>query len=179
MVIYIRPIGAVDGDVIDWLKNDIGRFLGLEVREMANMAVSPRCLEKGRNQYNSTKILGEITRQVPPDAGKVLGVIDRDISIPILTYVFGEAQLGGACALVSLTRLRQEFYGLEPNRQIFLERLRKESFHELGHTFGLSHCSIADCVMRLSNTVFDVDRKGSLFCRDCNAVVQIKIAAGG
>jgi archaemetzincin len=179
MVIYIRPIGAVDGDVIDWLKNDIGRFLGLEVREMANMAVSPSCLEKGRNQYNSTKILGEITRQVPLDAAKVLGVIDRDISIPILTYVFGEAQLGGVCALVSLTRLRQEFYGLEPNRQIFLERLRKESFHELGHTFGLSHCSAAACVMRLSSTVFDVDRKGSLYCRDCYEVVQIKIEAGG
>lgn len=179
MVIYVRPIGAVEGDIIAWLLKNIGRFLDVQVKALSVMGLSPSCFEKGRNQYNSTKILGEIIRDVPSDGGKVLGIIDQDISIPILTYVFGEAQLGGPCALVSLTRLRQEFYGLEANREIFFERLRKESFHELGHTFGLSHCGAAVCVMRLSNTIFDVDRKGALYCGDCSATVMRKIVGGG
>ncbi len=143
------------------------------------MTASPDCFEEKRKQYNSTKILGEMLREIPTDALKVLGIIDSDISIPILTFVFGEAQLGGQAAIVSLTRLRQEFYGMEPNRHIFLDRLRKESFHELGHTFGLYHCAEDACVMRLSSTIFDVDRKGSTFCRDCYLAMFSKMQEGG
>lgn len=143
------------------------------------MPAYPGCFEEKKNQYNSTKILGELLREIPPDALKVLGLIDSDISIPILTFVFGEAQLGGRAAIVSLTRLRQEFYGMKPNRQIFLDRLRKESFHELGHTFGLYHCTENECVMKLSSTIFDVDRKGSTFCGDCYEAMFLKIKEGG
>jgi archaemetzincin len=95
---------------------------------------------------------------------------------PDPTYVFGEAQVGGTAAVVSLARLRQEHYGLTPDRTLLLERLRKESLHELGHTFGLVHCHSRDCVMYLSNTVVDVDTRGRDFCRGCQTVVADKSA---
>jgi archaemetzincin len=72
---------------------------------------------------------------------------------------------------VSLARLKQEFHGLPPDRALFYSRLRKECLHELGHTFGLIHCRSRECVMSLANTVADVDRKGSDFCRYCQAMV--------
>jgi predicted Zn-dependent protease len=47
----------------------------------------------------------------------------------------------GTCSVVSSFQLRQEgFYGLPPDSALFRDRLLKESIHELGHTFELSHC---------------------------------------
>ena len=37
-----------------------------------------------------------------PIPGELLGVTAVDLYIPILTFVFGEAQIGGPCGLVSL-----------------------------------------------------------------------------
>ena len=90
-----------------------------------------------------------------------------DLFIPILTYVFGEARIGGRVAIFSATRLKQEFYGLPQDQVLFYERCEKEALHELGHTFGLVHCPFYDCVMHYSNSIEDVDVKNATWCRDC------------
>lgn len=149
----------------------MGDCLMATVRVLPPIPVPPESFEARRNQHYSTRILKVMLGDVPPDALKLLGVTDRDLCIPILTYVFGEAQVGGTAAVVSLARLRQEHYGLSPDRPLLLERLRKECLHELGHTFGLVHCPSRDCVMYLSNTVVDVDTRGRDFCRGCETVV--------
>ena len=156
----------------------MGDSLLSTVKSMPQIPVPPESYEASRNQYYSTKILKEMLRLVPADAFKILGVTDKDLCIPILTYVFGEAQLGGRAAVVSLARLRQEHYGAPSDRTLLLSRLRKESLHELGHTFGLVHCPSRDCVMYLSNTVVDVDSKGSNFCRACRMVVASRTGTG-
>ncbi len=155
----------------------MGECLPATVKEMTAMNVPPDSLLAERNQHSSTKILKGMLGEVPGDALKLLGITEKDLCIPILTYVFGEAQLGGIVAVVSLARLRQEFHGLPPDRPLFLERTRKECLHELGHTYGLIHCKSRDCVMYLSNTVFDVDVKGRSFCAYCRSIVASK--AGG
>ena len=152
----------------------MGDSLMATVRTLPSIPVPPDSFEARRNQYYSTKILKAMLGDVPPDTLKLLGVTDMDLCIPILTYVFGEAQVGGAAAVVSLARLRQEHYGLPPDRPMLHERLRKECLHELGHTFGLFHCPSRDCVMHLSNTVLDVDIRGRDFCTGCQTVVASK-----
>jgi archaemetzincin len=150
----------------------------LPVSVVPPLPVPTASYEAGRNQYNSTKILRELIREPPAGASKLLGIIEKDLCIPILTFVFGEAQLGGTVAIVSTARLRQEFYGMDADRYLACERLRKESLHELGHTFGLIHCPSRDCVMHLSNTIGDVDRKGRIYCESCLSVLQSKSGAG-
>jgi len=154
----------------------MGDCLMATVRTLPAIPVPPDSFEVRRNQYYSTKILKEMLGNVPRDALKLLGVTDRDLCIPILTYVFGEAQVGGTAAVVSLARLRQEHYGLTPDPPLLQERLRKECLHELGHTFGLVHCPLRECVMSLSNTVVDVDTRGRDFCRGCQTVVASNTA---
>lgn len=149
----------------------MGDRLMATVRTLSPIPLPPESFEARRNQYYSTMILKEMLGNVPRDALKLLGVTDKDLCIPILTYVFGEAQVGGTAAVVSLARLRQEHYGLAPDRPLLLERLRKESLHELGHTFGLFHCPSRKCVMYLSNTVVDVDTRGRDFCTGCQTIV--------
>jgi archaemetzincin len=161
----------VDPGILEWLRNEMGDRLMATVRTLSSIPLPPESFEARRNQYYSTLILKEMLGNVPRDALKLLGVTDKDLCIPILTYVFGEAQVGGTAAVVSLARLRQEHYGLTPDRTLLLERLRKESLHELGHTFGLFHCPSRECVMYLSNTVVDVDTRGRDFCTGCQSVV--------
>jgi archaemetzincin len=125
-----------------------------------------------RNQYNSTSLLAQLIKNSHDNAGKIIGVCNVDLFIPILTYVFGEAQLEGIAAIVSTYRLRNEFYGGKPDKQLLMERLLKETTHELGHTYGLYHCHTPGCVMTSSTYVEDIDEKSVMFCKECNAVIQ-------
>jgi archaemetzincin len=102
-----------------------------------------------------------------------LGVTDLDLYIPVLTFVFGEAQLAGGRAVVSTLRLRQEFYGLPADPELLGERLLKEALHELGHTYGLRHCPDYTCVMSSSNGVERIDLKSAEFCPTCAQLMLI------
>lgn len=123
---------------------------------------------KERHQFHSTLILSKILNFFPEDAEKIVGITDVDIYIPILTFLFGEAQLGGSGALVSTYRLRNEFYGLRKNNQLLYQRTSKEILHELGHTLGLIHCRNYQCVMHPSTYVEDIDLKQARFCGECH-----------
>lgn len=127
-------------------------------------------LEPGRGQYYSTAILQRMERAVDPDA-RVLGVTAHDLFVPVLTFVFGEAQLEGNCAVVSTARLKEEFYGLPQQVELMKERLMKEAVHELGHTFGLRHCADWRCVMSSSYGVELLDVKSEEFCPPCRREV--------
>jgi len=126
-----------------------------------------------RGQHHSTAILQRLESLVSDSQVQVLGVTGLDLFIPILTFVFGEAQLGGRCALVSMHRLREEFYGLPPNDDLFWSRLVKESVHELGHTLGLRHCRDWQCAMASTHDVERLDLKGEEYCQSCLAAVSL------
>jgi len=123
-----------------------------------------------RNQYYSTAIL-QALQPLAGSGARLLAVTSLDLYVPVLTFVFGEAQLGGRCAVVSLHRLREEFYGLPPNEALLRERLLKEAVHELGHTLDLRHCDNWRCVMASSHAVERLDVKGAEFCGACARVV--------
>jgi archaemetzincin len=127
-----------------------------------------------RGQFYSTAILARLEEEharLKSWRGRpvVLGVADVDLSLPIFTFVFGEARDNGPCAVISGHRLRQEFYGLPPDRPLFEERLLKMAVHELGHTLGLRHCAGYRCVMATSYSIERLDLKSLEFCAACKA----------
>ena len=123
----------------------------------------------GRRQYDANNLLSAITQRAPTDAVKVIGMVRVDLYIPILTYIFGQAKLNGYTGVASLYRLRNEHYGLESDYELLIERFSKVIIHELGHSFGLIHCSNPVCVMRSSTYVEDLDQKNKQFCHRCRA----------
>jgi len=135
---------------------------------LADSAYDPR-----RNQYYSTALLQRMQPLANDPQAAWLGVTSLDLFVPILTYLFGEAQLGGRCAVVSLHRLREEFYGLPPNDGLLRSRLVKESVHELGHTLGLRHCRDWQCVMASTHDVERLDLKGEEYCASCLAAASL------
>jgi archaemetzincin len=128
---------------------------------------------KERKQFHSTRILAKIeeySRQLLAD--RLLGVTEVDLYVPQLNFVFGEATCPGRTAIISLFRLKPEFYGHKPDHERFLDRCIKEALHEIGHTLGLRHCKDPSCVMFFSNTILDTDRKGKNLCRKCYSEVE-------
>jgi archaemetzincin len=129
-----------------------------------------------RNQYYSTQILSSILTHMPSDGKKIVGITNVDLFVPILTFLFGEAQLGGNGAIVSTYRLRNEFYGLPRDNDLFYNRILKEILHELGHTIGLIHCKDYECVMNFSTYVENIDLKKIRYCKQCeNKIANLKI----
>ena len=118
-----------------------------------------------RKQYFSSKLLASLKKSERDE--RAIGIADVDIYVPRLNFVFGEADVGSGTAIVSLCRLRQEYYGLTPDEALFLERATKEIVHELGHTFSLGHCPHNKCVMHFSNSLADTDLKEAHFCNKC------------
>jgi archaemetzincin len=123
---------------------------------------APDAFDPRRQQHSSRVILEWLADRVPPDGDKLLGVTDVDLFIPVLTFVFGEAQLAGRVAVVSTARLREP-----PVEVLVRARLAKESVHEVGHTFGLVHCASPACVMARSPALASVDAKQDRLCPDC------------
>ncbi len=120
-----------------------------------------------RSQVWSTPLLAKLQERRRPYGAVLLGVTELDLYVPVLTFVFGEAQLRGPAAVVSAHRLREEYYGMPPNGPSLVERLLKETLHELGHTQGLKHCNDWRCVMSSAHTVERIDIRQAGFCPTC------------
>jgi archaemetzincin len=165
---YVGATDEVDRGALRALEERVETEFGFPVRgmELGNVDFA---FDAGRGQYGSIPVLEMLLRRCPEDAAKLLAVTERDLFIPVLTFVFGQAQLGGRVGVVSFARLRQEFYGLPANREAFLKRAYKEALHEAGHLFGLVHCAERTCAMSLATTVRQIDLKDDAFCAPCAA----------
>ena len=131
-----------------------------------------------RRQYNGTKLLREVDVLFSSESYKTLGLFSVDLFIPILTYIYGQAFLNGRTGIASLYRLSNERYGINSDNNFILERFIKEVIHELGHTFGLIHCHIPNCVMRSSTYVEDIDQKSANICTKCRNEMNSVLIAG-
>ncbi len=170
-LVTLIPVGEIARGQLESLAEGLTRRLGVACSIRSN-GIDPRlAFNPLRGQFHSTEILKLLHRHASYGNWRVLGVTGQDLYIPILTYVFGEAQLSGPCAVVSSHRLRQEFYGMPEAPAMLRERLLKEALHELGHTLGLRHCSDYRCVMSSSHAVENIDLKTADFCVSCAPVL--------
>jgi archaemetzincin len=166
--LYVGAAPEVDREALTAVRERMGVEFGAPVRELELPPIE-FAFDPARGQYGSIPVLEMLVGLCPADALKLLAVTERDLFIPVLTFVYGHAQLGGKVAVISLARLRQEFYGLAPNREVFLERVHKEALHEVGHTFGLVHCADRSCSMALGTNIRQIDGKRAAFCAACEA----------
>ena len=160
-------------DILRRLRTRSANFLPLPVRLMPPEPLPPRTYHVIRNQYNAVQLLECLTRRRKKTRlFEFLGVTAGDLYIPIFTFIFGEAQLNGNTAIISVFRLRGDAGGPTPPRQVVLKRLLKLSLHELGHTFGLKHCLEDGCLMQFSSNLEKLDQKKLAFCEYCQILLQ-------
>jgi archaemetzincin len=166
----VSPIGEHDSHLLDQVSLEANLVFGFPTEILPLLDDVYFAFDPTRDQYYSTPILELLASKAPPRAVKVLGVTGVDLFIPILTHVYGEAQLGGKACIISSCRLSE---GLSPlsARDDFACRMVKEAVHELGHTFQLRHCKESSCVMHYCRTIRDVDRKSNQLCRYCKILL--------
>jgi archaemetzincin len=180
MKIGILPIGQIASETLLEVDQGLAKLFPDTICSVISeaMPVPRQAFEKKRKQYSSSVILNELRVFAAKNEAydRILGLVDVDIFSSGLNYVFGEAYAPGKAALISLWRLRPEFYGEKADVSIFKWRSLKEAIHELGHTLGLRHCHSSFCVMHFSNSIFDTDKKQSLLCDQCYLQAALAIS---
>jgi archaemetzincin len=166
-LLQLLPIGDFDCRILMELGPAMAERFRLPCEVLADPLDPQFAFHGERQQYHSSELLNAMQRYVGPQTWRILGVTMLDLYIPILTFVFGEAQIGGPCGVVSGHRLEQEFYGLPPDEELFHQRLLKEAVHEIGHTLDLTHCDDYQCAMAPSHAVEWIDLKESTLCPSC------------
>jgi archaemetzincin len=167
MNIFLAPVNFSNKAILKKLQKDLSKIFFAEVELLElNLDISDTYSPE-RKQYYSTRILEKAISKTEDYEGKILLLTELDIYVPVLTFIFGEAQYKGKHSLVSVCRLHEEFYTGITNEELFYERTKKEVLHELGHNLGLLHCFDWDCVMHSSNSIEEVDIKGNFYCSYC------------
>ena len=165
--ISIISFGYFDHDFLGKIADSVSLEFMMPVHIREGHLDLSEYYDAARRQYNGNLLLREVDAQYSAGSIKTFGLFYVDLFIPILTYIFGQAFLGGHTAIASIYRLSNERYGLKEADDSLLERLTKEVVHELGHTFGLIHCHVPACVMASSTYVEDIDQKSAKLCVKC------------
>jgi len=167
--IIVSPVGYFDAELIRLVAQEVHQIFSYKTKIKNLLQNVDFAFDLNRNQHHSTSILERLAELTPPQGIKALAVTRVDLFIPILTHVYGEAQLGGKTCIVSINRLN-EGLGLETGDN-FRYRVIKEAIHELGHTFNLRHCEDHTCCMHYCRNIGDVDRKSEQLCRYCKVLL--------
>jgi len=164
--IALAPLAGVADETIDRLLAELSTRVHVPCRRVACPTAPPLDRVPGRSQIDADRWLHRLEAEARPEI-PLVGVTEADLALPIFTFVFGRARLGGGAAVISLARLRPEFYGLAPDPRLVARRAAAELLHELGHVAGLAHCERPDCLMRFAASVEAADLRGFAFCAEC------------
>ncbi|NNF99274.1 MAG: hypothetical protein HKM93_07835 [Desulfobacteraceae bacterium] len=159
-VIRLICLGRIDPTMADVLAANIQTILGINadisiITEKPGYAFVP-----GRGQFDAGKILRHLA-SVKSEVPLRLGVTAYDLCTPILTFVYGESELGGTCAVISINRIRHN------TPEITYLRAVKIGLHEVGHLFGIGHCWEPGCLMQYSHNLEKLDALNIDFCSAC------------
>jgi archaemetzincin len=172
--IVVSPMEDLEHQILDRVLLEIRLLFGYHTEIIPLLRDLEFAYDPVRRQYHSTRILERLAGLAPSHAVKVLGITQVDLFIPILTHVYGEAQLGGRASVVSFHRLKE---GLPVVGAVGSYECRavKEALHELGHTFNLRHCKDHACIMHYCRSLRDVDAKSDQLCRYCSVMLEDEI----
>jgi archaemetzincin len=170
--IALVSFGYWDDGFLQKIANYISSELFVKVQIIEGHLDFSEYYDAARRQYNANNILQQIEKHYAIDNTKTIGLSNIDLFIPIFTYIFGQAYLGGQYGIISIFRLSSERYGMPADDALLLERSGKEVIHELGHAFGLIHCLNTDCVMHGGSYVEDIDQKTASFCINCKKKLE-------
>ncbi len=163
----IVPINAIDPGFLSRLALCLEERFLYEISVERALVVPRSAVNSARQQMFLSTLTTKVLRQYPDGDGLLLALTDFDLYKTSHRYIFGDADEQRRLAVVSIHRLRSDFYGEDPDENVLFQRTLKECVHEIGHAVGLKHCYNARCAMYYSNSIFETDNKMSHFCETC------------
>ncbi|MFP3228031.1 MAG: archaemetzincin family Zn-dependent metalloprotease [Caldisphaera sp.] len=168
--VMIQPIGNINLEETNYLIENLPLHFPFPIKLYPHLwSLQPpfNAYDINRMQYDADQInkyvYSKYKEFLKVPEFYILGIASFDAYYNNLNFVFGLANTEIKVASVYTKRLKSN----ESSK--YNERLLKESIHELGHLFGLDHCSSYRCVMNFSNELADVDNKSADFCEKCKS----------
>lgn len=167
VALAILPVG-LKADELEVLERVVPRlsYISQDTKILKNAQIPQSAYVRSRDQHRAEDFL-LFDSDAPYD--KLLIVTGVDLFSGNLNFVFGIAELNGKKSVISTFRLRA-------HDELFDERVLKEAVHELGHTFGLRHCSNPKCVMHFPNSLRNTDIKDWRFCARCSNALRLRLS---
>ena len=165
--IVVVPMGDVDFMMVNKLASNLGPVFSRSVDILKGMKMPSEAYNVVRNQYYAQVILAKLERTKANSREKVLAVCEEDLYLPDESFIMGFVDKLSGTAVISLYRIRQEFYGLPEDESKVYPRLFKEAVHRLAHLFDLTECRNPKCVNYYSQVMLDIDNKSDKFCDIC------------
>jgi archaemetzincin len=165
------PFGQVAARELDFLDELVGVAFGAATLRLGGVGLPERAYAPERAQFDANVFLDELYARLPDRCLRVVGVTEVDLFVPGRTFVFGYAHLSDGVAMFSQARLRQTFYGQPSDAERLRMRVCRAVVHELGHTFGNTHCE-GRCVMHAVSQVDTLDALAPSYCAGCRARVE-------
>jgi len=165
--IGIVPINAMDATFLERLALCLEERFLFTCEVEGTLRVPRTSLNSVRKQMFLNTLVARVGATPPPLDGFRLAITDFDLYKTSHQFIFGDASEEHRVAVVSLHRLRSDFYGEHADANLLFQRTLKEAVHDLGHALGLKHCFNARCAMYFSNSIYDTDNKLSHFCETC------------
>ncbi len=159
-LVDIILLGPINETAVSVVAANLQAVMGLNTSIQPVLDKPDYAYLPGRGQYDAAKILKTLADTVVKTPF-ILGLTEYDLCTPILTFVYGESQLGGKAAVISLQRLSDQ------NLELTYLRAAKISLHEVGHLLGIGHCWQTDCLMHFSSNLETLDSLNPQFCSAC------------
>jgi len=170
--VALFKMGQLHQTALRVIAANIQAILGIPVAMLPAMEIPEEALQRHRGQYDAGLILMHLARFSFSPHSRILAVTNVDLCTPILTFVFGQAELGLKLAVISEFRLKHVEDGGVASEDVYYERLAKVALHELAHTFSLYHCETPKCLMQVSRGLSHLDGLEIYFCERCSFAMR-------
>lgn len=179
-VIYVQPLGEFDKAqraIITATADFLKRYYQLPVT-VESAWPSSRVPASARRRYGasleeqlSTEYVIEemLIPALPPDAAGLIALTPIDLwPGDDWNYVFGEASVDDRVGVWSIARYGDPSAGSKAFHRCLLRTIQTAS-HEVGHLFGMGHCTLYQCNMGGSNSLKESDAGSLPLCPECVA----------
>jgi len=179
MFVRILPVGNLPQQLLESIKSELEDNFNIKSRILPKVNIPQEAYNHFRKQYHAGKLMDVVLKEMTQarfieKSIPTILITEADLYYEGLTFVFGLENPTQGSSIVSLSRLRSEFYDQKPNPYLLRERTLKEVVHELGHHSSLEHCEHDFCVMHFSPSVKDVDNKKNQFCTECKVKMMTR-----
>lgn len=165
--IVVVPLGEVDFMLVNRLASNIGQVFNRSVDILKGMKVPDEAFNVIRNQHYASIILQKLERVKVNSKEQIVAVCEEDIYLPDEPYVLAHFDVVSGTAVISLNKIRQEFYGLPEDETKVYDRLFKLAVQQVAYMSEIPGCRNPVCINYYSVNMMDIDNRGSKLCDIC------------
>jgi archaemetzincin len=177
-IIYLQPLDEVGAQpqFLEKLRAFTSAYFGLEARLLPPLKLDHARLRHRENSFTRTyqlhtaDVLNTLRPRLPDDGYALIGLTLTDLYPgDEWNFVFGVAELKNRIGVYSFNRFdpaadRFNRTDLRQRELTILTRSCRVLAHELGHMFGIRHCTFYACVMNGSNHLDESDAQPLHLC---------------